>query len=234
MATGTTRRERAPGLRPGPDGRLGAVGLSGVALRTGLWYGAPPSAREPRPGRLRLRLGVRLGRRHLGGRPAVGRLPCLRVAGEARRLLVPVGLAHPAEPVLLAGLRREVLDRRLVRVDPEPRRADAAANGCCLVGHDGVSLARRRPSGVAADVHHSAGAVMQGLCEFWCYRSGRSPGYGLRIRSSSAGVRPRPSSRRERSSAPSMNAWRSLRFNAARRMRSASSSRSIAATVADR
>ena len=65
------------------------------------------------------------------------------------------------------------------------------------------------------------------------YRSGRSPGYRRRIRFSSAGVSPRPSSRRERSSAPSTNAWRSWRFSSARRARFAASSCAIGATVAE-
>ena len=127
------------------------------------------------------------------GRP---RPPCVpSLLGPARRVLVPVRLAHPAEPVLLAGLLREVVDCRLVRLDPEPLRADAFAQGC-LVRHVGASFARRRSFGVAADIHHSAGDFMQGSFSAG-YCPGRSPGYRLRTRWSSSGVSPRPNSRRE-------------------------------------
>ena len=49
------------------------------------------------------------------------------------------------------------------------------------------------------------------------YCSRRSPGYRRRIRRSSSAVSPRPSSRCERSSAPSTNARRSFRLNSVRR-----------------
>ena len=63
----------------------------------------------------------------------LGRLPRLRVPGEPCRVLVPVGLAHPAESILLAGLPREVLDRRLVasipkRFEPMHRRVVVVAS----------------------------------------------------------------------------------------------------------
>ena len=49
------------------------------------------------------------------------------------------------------------------------------------------------------------------------YRSGTSPGYRRRTRRSSFAVSPRPSSRCERSSAPSTNARRSFWFSSLRR-----------------
>ncbi len=105
MATYATPRERAPGLRPGPNCRLGAVGLSGVALnrppvrRSAVREGAASGSAQASP-------RFRLGRRHLGGRSAVGGLAGLRLAGQAGGVLVPVGLAHPAQSVLLGGLNR--------------------------------------------------------------------------------------------------------------------------------
>ncbi len=89
MATRATQRERALGSRPGPESRLVAVVLSGVALGTGLRHDRRAPARGPRPDRLGRRVGLRLGRRHLGGDVAVGGL-----AGERRlpqRARVPAG-----------------------------------------------------------------------------------------------------------------------------------------------
>ena len=60
VANNATERRRAPGWRPGPEGRQGAAGLSGVALRAGLRLDRVAAALGPdwlgRPGRA-LRLG---------------------------------------------------------------------------------------------------------------------------------------------------------------------------------
>src|SRR6476619_3274735 len=111
-------RREAPGSRPGPS-----VRRNGTVLRDGLlplsWLGVRCS--------LLLRSRIRGGRQRLLGCAGFGRLARLRVAGETCRVLVPVPGAHPAEPVLLTGLLGEVLERRLVALDPEPGRADAPA-----------------------------------------------------------------------------------------------------------
>ncbi len=132
------RTEKGPGLAPGARGSAGATAASGVALpppprsleaRRPAVLVAPPAsgsvADPPRPTLADVEASV-------GGRPTVSAAPRLgRLAGPARALrsafvyCVPVGLAHPPQTVLLAGLGREVGDRRLVRLDPEPRRSDA-------------------------------------------------------------------------------------------------------------
>ena len=74
VANHATERGRAPGWRPGPVVRVVAGGLSGVALGGSLRNGSLAPARDPRPDRLGRRDGLRLGRRRLGGRPALGGL----------------------------------------------------------------------------------------------------------------------------------------------------------------
>ncbi len=155
-------RDRAPDWRPGPSERHGRWGLAGGLLtisgrrRLG---GSPASLRRGLRGRsLRLdrdsvRGGCRLARRGgLGGGLAS------RVARQTCGVLVPVGLAHPPQTVLLAGLLREVLNRGVVGFDPEPRRADALSR----VRHVRRPFACQPRSGVGAHIHHSGGQTMQG------------------------------------------------------------------------
>ena len=161
-------RDRAPGSRPGPRVWRWELGRSAVPLR-------PNDRRRGRavPSLLARRLRFRAGwigpvgglRTRLGTGGDVsarGGLARLRLAGEARRVGVPVGPAHPPQAVLLAGLVGEVLERRLVRLEPEPGRAAAPSQADGLVGHRRRSSARRRASGVAPDIDHSAGPTMQG------------------------------------------------------------------------
>jgi hypothetical protein len=69
-----------------------------------------------------------------------------------------VDLAHPAQAVLLAGLRGEIGLWRVVGFDLEPDRADAFAQVC----HVDRPFDRGRPSGDLLDMTHSVGAAMQG------------------------------------------------------------------------
>jgi len=148
-------RDRAPGSRPGPYlQRAGAV-LAGVPLAIGRGLAAWRASRS-----FRRRLGGRSPRLlwagRVGGRSARvalrGGLPGLRIPGQAGGVRVPVRLAHPAKTVLLARLAREVVDRGVVGLDPEPGRADAPSKVC----HN-----RRRPlgcgrsSGGRTSIHHS-------------------------------------------------------------------------------
>jgi hypothetical protein len=148
-------RRRPPAGRPWSASALGR-GAARRALRH-----LPRQSASSRPAR---GIGVssrdRLLRR-------LGHLPRLGVAGEARGVGVPVGLAHPAEAVLVARLLGEVLDRRIVRLDREPLRADAPAQGHCQLRHVRRSSSRRRPFGVGPEIHHSARAPMQGRGWRW-------------------------------------------------------------------
>jgi hypothetical protein len=107
MATGATERERAPGSRPGPESRLVAVGLSGVALGGGLRNEGLVPSRDPRPDRLERHDGLRLGRRRLDGHPALGGLAGQGRLPQRAGVLVPVGLAHPPEQREMAQLDAE-------------------------------------------------------------------------------------------------------------------------------
>ena len=89
MATSATQRERALGWRPGPEGRLAAVGLSGVALRTSLWHERLAAALGPGPVCRRrfdrvLRVHRRLAAAVVIGGPSGGG----RIAQRARVLAV--------------------------------------------------------------------------------------------------------------------------------------------------
>jgi hypothetical protein len=55
-------------------------------------------------------------------------------------------------------LLREVLDRRVVGLDPESRRADAPSH----LRHCGRPFRGGRPSGDRTSIHHSARPTMQG------------------------------------------------------------------------
>jgi len=136
----------------------------------GHWRNALARTRRG-PGTTPGALGAAVEARPIRGRPppqrrasrlaGVGRLARLGVPGEARRVHVPMLPTHPAKAVLLTRLLREVLDRRVVGRDSEALRSDAPAQGRRVFRHVRGSFARRRSPGVAADIHHSAGARMQ-------------------------------------------------------------------------
>ena len=149
VAHGCHRTHEGPGRSPGArrvaEGR--ATRRSPPA-RARPWRGVPcagsgPRARRSAPG---------VATRDLG-------LPRDRGLAERPGVLGPVGPAHPAEPVLRAGLDGEVVDRRLVRLDAERGAADAAAHpaggglggGVLLGGHRGApwSPASSAPGGVS-------------------------------------------------------------------------------------
>jgi hypothetical protein len=147
-------QDRAPGSRPGPWKRNEPDFLRGVPLTSG-HRGRPRAASSLRP-RLGLQ-GCSFVRDDLGSRIAERSLSRLRLASKARGVLIPVPLAHPAEAVLLARLGREVLDRRVVGLDPEPGRADALSKVC----HVGRPFAGGRWSGGRTFIHHSDRVSMQ-------------------------------------------------------------------------
>ena len=160
-----TTRERAPGTCPEPLVAWERVVLVGGHLAIDHRRRGPGSSRPPRYRRRLRSLGLRrVG--DLGGRGArLARLGSLRrglaglrIASQAGRVLVPVGLAHPPQTVLLAGLLREVLNRGVVGFDPEPRRADALSR----VRHVRRPFACQPRSGVGAHIHHSSRETMQG------------------------------------------------------------------------
>ena len=82
----------------------------------------------------------RLGRRRaVGGCGVFGLGGCGRLP-QRGRVLVPVGLAHPAEPVLLAGLDREV-----ARPVPRAPRSRTGSSRCTCAGLPCPSSFRSRP-----------------------------------------------------------------------------------------
>ncbi len=93
MATRATERERALGWRPGPESRLVAVGLSGVALGSPPPARPPCAARGPRPDRLGRRrprlLGLPpadgLGRATANGSGSIGATSAGATASAALR-----------------------------------------------------------------------------------------------------------------------------------------------------
>ncbi len=88
VTTHATERGRAPGWRPGPEGRLAAAVLSGVALGARRQDERLAGAPAPGPDRLGRRDGLRFGWSRLGGLAGEGRL------AQRVRVLVPVRLAQ--------------------------------------------------------------------------------------------------------------------------------------------
>lgn len=70
LASGRDQTKNGPGWHPGPESRLVALGLSGVARGTSLRHGGLTPPRGPRSDGLGLRGWFRRGRRHLGGHSA--------------------------------------------------------------------------------------------------------------------------------------------------------------------
>ncbi len=119
------RTWKGPGFAPGARGSTGRG--RPIRRRPGSRPPARPSCARAWPASGSARASRRAPRRwrDLARRPALGRLAGQGRLAQRARVLVPVGLAHPAEAVLLARLGRELLGRRLVRLDPELRRPDA-------------------------------------------------------------------------------------------------------------
>ena len=176
-ATSRARRDRAPVSHPGPCERR-PDRLTGVAL-AGSDHDLVGSANLlPFSSGIR-GSGLRLGRRRClkGGGWSLGswrRLASLRVPSETRRVLVPVHLAHPAQPILLAGLARELRNQCVVWLDRESSRADAPSN----VRHD-PSSSRWGPLIWRSDAHPSLRSPDDASPRTTAATIGRTPGRGL-------------------------------------------------------
>ena len=156
-------REQQPrrGVRPRPVPRLGQHADRLRAHRASLLrHGDRPRLRRRRRARWERFSGLTAEKADGSSRYPRRRgrrrdLPCLGILAQPGDVHAPVDRAHPTQSVLLAGLLREVLDRRVVRA--RCRSGPSRCSGGSWSWPWWPPSMRSRSSGVMPSIHHSDG-----------------------------------------------------------------------------